>query len=585
MSPLSAPLWNAPAPGGAAPYVPGTDLAAAAGDYVGLYEVDPSGTVAAFSQIQLTSAEILNPPAALAVSGPGGGLAAGSALIGPFTISLTDLSGHAAPAPAGGLQIYLSSTSAGPHEFTLSPSGAPVSTVIAPAGSSSVSFYYGDEAAGSPTISVQGTGLTGASTSVQITAGAPANLSLIGPQNGGTATTASLGPFTATLEDAYGNPAQAPPGGQTVDLSSTSYGVHAFALTPSGPAIAAILIPAGSSSAHFYYGDSQQGSPTLIASVPTLGSAQTSVSLTSDIPTQLTISGPLTGAAGASAAIGPFTVTLTDAQGNPVPAPATGVVVSLGSTSPQHEFAAMSQGAPQAAVMIPAGSSSATFYYGDSAGGTPTITASAAGLSSATQEVEVAVPLPMTGQALDSPDSPATPAQVQNWKSQGYGTIVLNTLAPSFDQQYAASLGAMNVLLFQGYYTPAFSGETGYQRAQQAIAAAERVGYPKGAYIFVDVESTGTVSSQQLLDWINAWSAAVQSAGYGAGVYYGVPQPLTAAQAGSVAADRFWQSLSGNAVIPSPRGVCIVQTGSSSSLDQDRFQTDNLGEYCIGAGV
>jgi hypothetical protein len=174
---------------------------------------------------------------------------------------------------------------------------------------------------------------------------------------------------------------------------------------------------------------------------------------------------------------------------------------------------------------------------------------------------------------------------VQTWYGQGMRNIFLNTYAPTFTQEYAASLPSMDVVLFQGYWTSAFTSESGSQRAQEAINAAESVNYPKGAYIFVDVESTGTATEQQMISWINSWSAAVQAAGYGAGVYFGVPQPVTAQDTASLLADRFWKSYSGTSITPVPRGVCVVQSGTNNAMDTDTFTTDNLGEYCIGAGI
>ncbi len=585
-NPLAAPTFDAALPAGASPYSPGANLQAAAGDYVGIYEADAAGAVVAFSQLQLAPGQIAQPPAQLSLSGPSSGTAAQGALIGPFTVQLLDANGNPAPAAAGGVSVLLSSDAPGAHDFSLTSGGPPATSLVIPPGSGSATFYYDAVTAGAENITATSPGLQTATLGLAVDGAAAARLSLSGPQGGLTGSTAVVGPFTVSLEDNFGNPTAAPAGGIQVDLASNSFASHEFSLSPSGTPVTAVTIPAGSNSATFYYGDAQAGYPTLTATAAGLGTAGAAVQLTADAAAAIALSGPGSGAVGPGASIGPFTVSLTDAVGNPVPAPPGGITVSLASTSPgSHEFASSTAGPPMQSVAIPAGSTSATFYYGDAQAGVPTISASAPGLPTATASLEVAGTASLVGSGLDSPATAVTPPQVQAWYDQGFRIILLNTFAPNFAQQYVASLAQLDVVLFQGYYTPAFTDETGAQRAQQAINAAQAVGYPKGAYIFVDVESTGGASQAQLVDWINSWSAAVQAAGYGAGVYFGVPQPLTAAQAGALIADRFWKSFSATSITPAVRGDCVIQTGYLNSMDLDTFTTDQLGEYCIGAGT
>jgi len=584
--PLSVPTWGEILPSGASAYSPGANLTVAPGAYVGVYEVGAGNVISAFSQLQVTSAEIAEPPAGLALSGPQGGTAASSAGIGPFTLTLLDQNGNPAPAPSGGETVSLASNSAGSYAFSLGASGPDISSVTVAQGSTSATFYYGDTAAGAPVLLATSPGLGSATFGVQIAAGLPAKLELSGPASGFSAQSASLGPFTLALTDAYGNPAPAPAGGVQVSLASSSPGPYEFSLQPGGPSIATVTIPQGGTSLSFYYGDAAQGAPNLTATSPGLQGGSMSLQLGSTTATELTLSGPATGAAGTSASTGPFTVTLADASGDPVPAPSSGVTVTLYSNSSgQHEFSTTPAGAPVASVVIPGGSTGATFYYGDTQPGAVALSATAAGFSAASAMVELATTVSLAGQGIDSFSPPATPSQVQSWYGQGFRNIFLNTYAPTFVQEYAASLQSMDVVLFQGYWTSAFTSETGQQRAQEAINAAETVDYPKGAYIFVDVESTGSATEQQMIAWINSWSAAVQAAGYGAGVYFGVPQPVTAQDTTQLLADRFWKSYSGTSITPAGRGVCVVQTGTTQTYDTDTFSADNLGEYCVGAGI
>lgn len=582
-SPIAPPTWNAELPSAAAAYVPGDDLSAAPNDYVGVYEVRAAGTISAFSQLQLASDQVTQAPAALTLTGPASAVASASASVGPFSVSLTDVNGHPVAAPAGGVAVALLTDSSGGHEFAQSASGSAIAVLTIPAGSRSATFYYGSTLAGQSTLTAQSPSLSPAALPITVTAAAPSGLTLAGPPTMLSSASAAAGPFSVSLSDAYGNTSVAPAGGLSVTLGSSSPGTHEFSLTPGGPSLSQMTILAGASSGSFYYGDSQPGTSTIYALSGGVGSANLQVAVSANSATGLSLSGPQTGSAGATATNGPFTVTLTDASGNPVSA-SQPMTVSLGSSSPAHEFAASSTGPPAVAVMIPAGSSSASFYYGDDNAGQVTLSASVPGVGTASQQFLLAVPMPLVGQGLDS-SAQATPSQVQAWRNAGFSILFLNTFAPNFAQQYANSLSAMQVILFQGYYTSAFTGESGAQRAQSAIAAAQSVGYPQGAYIFVDVESTGSATQQQMIEWIDSWASAVQGAGYGAGVYFGVPQPVSASAAYGVAADRFWESLSGNAIVPSVRGVCVVQTGYNGVMDEDTFGMDNLGEYCIGAGT
>ncbi len=193
----------------------------------------------------------------------------------------------------------------------------------------------------------------------------------------------------------------------------------------------------------------------------------------------------------------------------------------------------------------------------------------------------------LDGRGLDSPNVAVTAARVAGWQREGYRNIILNTLSPSFSQDYRTSLeGHMMVALFQGYDAAAYETESGRVRALQAVAAAREVLYPAGGYIFVDIEATGSIAASHMIDWINNWCGAVQAARYGAGAYFGVPQPLTAAEAyARLIADRYWRSCSADGITPARRACCIVQESCSGSWDVDRCGADNFGDYCLGAAL
>ena len=92
---------------------------------------------------------------------------------------------------------------------------------------------------------------------------------------------------------------------------------------------------------------------------------------------------PVSGAASATATLGPITIQRQDAFGNAVTGPAA--IVNLVSTTTGTPIFATTLGGPAVTfVTIPAGQPSVDVYYGDTKAGTPTITASGS-LTSATQ--------------------------------------------------------------------------------------------------------------------------------------------------------------------------------------------------------
>ncbi len=84
----------------------------------------------------------------------------------------------------------------------------------------------------------------------------------------------------------------------------------------------------------------------------------------------------------------PVTVSLVDPFGSPI-TPVTDTVVTLGTTSGQGSFATSVDGPTSTSVTIPAGSSTATAYYGDTTAGHPTLTASSSGVLASSQAESV----------------------------------------------------------------------------------------------------------------------------------------------------------------------------------------------------
>lgn len=88
----------------------------------------------------------------------------------------------------------------------------------------------------------------------------------------------------------------------------------------------------------------------------------------------------LTGPASSAATLGPVTLQRQDAYGNAVTVGTSSVSLATSSAGATI-FAAMANGAKASKVTIPAGFSSASFFYGDTKAGTATITAASLGLA------------------------------------------------------------------------------------------------------------------------------------------------------------------------------------------------------------
>jgi hypothetical protein len=301
-----------------------------------------------------------------------------------FTTTLEDAFGNPTTS-ASPIAVNLSSSSSG-AKFATASGGGPVTSVTLLANTKSVTAYYADTVAGTPTITVQASGLSpnGSQTETITAAKASKLVFITSSVSGAASSSATLGPITVQLEDTYGNPVAASGSGTVVKLTSSSSG-GIFAATSGATHITSITIAAGNSSASFYYGDTKTGSPVITAASSGLTSASQTETITGVATKLVFISSPVSGAASSSATLGPIVVQVQNASGSPV-AVATNTTVTLASSSTGGIFSANSTGTPTTtSVVIPAGSSSVSFYYGDTKAGSPLITAASSGLTSATQ--------------------------------------------------------------------------------------------------------------------------------------------------------------------------------------------------------
>ena len=384
----------------------------------GLYTLqanDSNPAVTSTPQVQIT---VTAAPAAklVFISTAVNGSASASASLpssGQITVQQQDAFGNAVNATSP-VPVTLSSSSTGSYIFNTTkgattPTG--LTTVTIPSGQSSVTFYYGDKKAGTPVLSASAPGL--ATGTQAATIAALTTVSQLGfttnpftAPAGNSASTA----FTIALEDQFGNPITRATN-TTVNLSSNSKGSYIFnttkgLTTPTGATT--VTINSGNPSASVYYGDTSSGNPVITASVtgqPTWTATQTETVTAG--PTKLVFTTPpQTGSAYTSAIIGPITVQEQTAAGVPT---TVGETVTLSSNSSGTYIFNPTFGATSptgsTTVTIPAGSSSVSFYYGDTKAGSPSIMAAATGLTSASQPETVNVG-PVAAFALSTPGAP-----------------------------------------------------------------------------------------------------------------------------------------------------------------------------------
>jgi hypothetical protein len=149
----------------------------------------------------------------LAITTPGsiGGVASASANIGPITVERQDAYGNAVT--TGSTIVTLASNSTGTHAFA-AVGGATITSVTIPAGSSSASFYYGDQKAGSPNLTVTAAGLSADSKPATVSPAAASQL-VFGQQPTSTTKGTTIAPaVTVLILDQFGN--------QTLSAASVS---------------------------------------------------------------------------------------------------------------------------------------------------------------------------------------------------------------------------------------------------------------------------------------------------------------------------------------------------------------------------
>ncbi len=183
-------------------------------------------------------------------------------------------------------------------------------------------------------------------------------------------------------------------------------------------------------SASFYYKDTSQGAPTITASVTGYTPATTVFTVTGSA-TQLKFTAGTSQALYVNQVSSVITVAQQDSSGRGVNA-GSALTITLTASSSTGKFYnnAGGTGTPITSVSIASGSSSASFYYQDSAAGSSTITAAFTGLTSATTTFTI-TPNQVPDGGFD---------QTAPWTSSGSGyaqSHVTGDSAPALSGAYA----------------------------------------------------------------------------------------------------------------------------------------------------
>lgn len=164
----------------------------------------------------------------------------------------------------------------------------------------------------------------------------------------------------------------------------------------------------------------------------------------------------------------------------------------------------------------------------------------------------------------------------------GFTGVILDTYSAQAADVQAALGAGLGVMLFQGFDPQAWADPAlATSRAQQAVAFATQIAYPKGATLWLDFESCAT-SVPAAAAWINAWARVVEMAGYFPGIYVGAPQPFSSLQLYALLQMmHYWRSES---TVPTvaQRGYQVVQEQGNVLcdgvlIDTDRIHMDDLG--------
>jgi len=292
-------------------------------------------------------------------------------------------------------------------------------TMTIPAGSPTASFYYKNSNSGVYTLTASdnssspdgATGIVDAAATYTISAGT-ATVASLSPSSLTTTTGTPTSAITLTTKDSAGNASNVATN-TTFSLSSTGVGGQ-FSLTSSPfTPVSIVTVNSGTSSATFYYQNTNTGSYTLTVASSGFTSGTASVTVNNAVITSFYYAtAPGSGTAGSASTV--FTVGAKDAGGNVIAAPVSTNIYLYGNGT-GDTFSTTSGGTYTSALTLTINSGSPTkdFYYkNNSTAGSPyALTASdnATAADGATGVVDATASYTMNaGTAVASTLSPST---------------------------------------------------------------------------------------------------------------------------------------------------------------------------------
>ncbi|MGH6871963.1 MAG: glycoside hydrolase domain-containing protein [Rhizomicrobium sp.] len=186
-------------------------------------------------------------------------------------------------------------------------------------------------------------------------------------------------------------------------------------------------------------------------------------------------------------------------------------------------------------------------------------------------------------------DFTLTASDVAGYVSQGYKFCIRYiTRAQPTEQSGDLTTSEANTILNGGLALMAVqhvaaspwnpTGPLGTQYGNNAVSCAQEVGLPPGMNLWVDLEGVASgTSSQDVIDYCNAWAAPVAAAGYVPGLYVGADAILNSDELyWDISYQHYWRSGSSVPDV-AVRGYQLFQRIGGGDIDQDATKTDNLG--------
>jgi hypothetical protein len=344
-------------------------------------------------------------------SGSGQSVTVGSAFAKPLAALVTDTYGN----PVSGVTVTFtppesgaSATFAGGTKTAVTNSSGLATSVTLTANTVAGTYNMSAAASGTNTVAFSEANTAGAAKTITIVSGSPQTTPVH---------TAFGAPLVAQVTDTYGNPVT----GVSVTFAAPSSGASgtfaACASNPHGYSCVTATGANGQATSSTFTANATAGTYSVGASASgnnTVSFSLTNTAVVSPATKLVILASAVSGPASNNASLGPVTVQQQNASGAPANAPAGGTVVTLSSSSTGTYIFNTTEGATtptlQTTVTIPAGSSSLSFYYGDTMAGTPTITAKSGTLTPGTQ-VETITPA-KASQLVFSTQPPSTPIPV-----------------------------------------------------------------------------------------------------------------------------------------------------------------------------